>query len=66
MFAESGAKLPKHVIRDANSRRFPFLRDSGNRGMAICNSSGIGETKTFSPGFGLGSGVISGSILFQI
>ena len=44
--------------RDANSL--------GIRGMAICHSSGIGETKTYSPGFGLGLGVISGSILFQI
>ena len=34
--------------------RFSFLGDSGNRGMAICHSSGIGETKTFSPGFGFG------------
>jgi hypothetical protein len=33
-------------------RQFPFLGDSGNRGIAICHSSGIGETKTYSPGFG--------------
>ena len=32
------------------SRRFSFLGDSGNRGMAICHSSGIGETKTYSQG----------------
>ena len=47
-------------------RWFSFLGDSGNRGMAICHSSGIGETKTYSPGFGSGVGEISGSILFQI
>ena len=47
-------------------RRFPLLGDSGNRGMAICHSSGIGETKTYSPGFGFGVRGISGSILFQI
>ena len=47
-------------------RRFSFLGDSGNRGMAICHSSGIGETKTYSPGFGSGFGGISGSTLSQI
>ena len=29
-------------------RRFLFLGDSGNRGMAICHSPGIGETETYS------------------
>ena len=49
------------------SRWFSFLGDSGNRGMAICHSSGIGETKTYSPGFGFREfWGISGSILFQI
>ena len=31
-----------------------FLGDSGNRGMAICHSSGSEETKTYSPRFGFG------------
>ena len=35
-------------------RQFLFLGDSRNRGIAICHSSGIGETKTYSPGFGFG------------
>ena len=35
-------------------RQFSFLGDSGNQGMAICHSSGIGETRTYSPGFGFG------------
>ena len=47
-------------------RRFSFLGDLGNRGMAICHSSGIGESKIYSPGFGLGFGGILGSTLFQI
>ena len=54
-------------------RQSSFLGDSGNRGMAICHSSGIWETKTYSPGFWVwgNSGNfweirgISGSILFQ-
>ena len=42
---------------DANSpalilQQFSFLGDSGNQGMAICNSSGIRETNTYSLGFG--------------
>ena len=37
-------------------RGFSFLGVLGNRGKAICHSSGTGETKTYSPGFGSGFG----------
>ena len=60
------APVTSHRVGMPIPQQFPFLGDSGNRGMAICHSSGIRETKTYSPGFGSGSGVISGSILFQI
>ena len=46
--------------------RFSFLGNSVNRGIAICHSSGIGETKTYSPGYVFGVRGISGTILFQI
>ena len=44
-------------------RRFSFIRESG---IAFFHSSGIKETKTYSPGFESEFGGISGSILFQI
>ena len=39
----------------AQGCQFPGdFHSSGIRGMAICHSSGIKETKTYSPGFGFG------------
>ena len=46
-------------------RLFSFLGDSADRGIAICHSSGIGETKTYSPGFGFGVGEFRGVFYFR-
>ena len=40
--------------RDANSPAIFIPRGYGDRGMAICHSSGIEETKTYSLSFGVG------------
>ena len=45
------------AFRDANSPAIFIprgFRESGNRGITICHSSGIRETKTYYPGFGFG------------
>ena len=41
--------LEQDTIRDANSWQFSL---SGDWGIAICHSLGIGKTKTYSPSFG--------------
>ena len=46
-------------------RRISFLRDSGNRGIAICHSLGIGETKIYFLGFELGFGEFRGAFYLR-
>ena len=59
-------KLNSFMTRDANSPANFIPRGFGESGNGICLSLGIGETKTYSPGFGLGFREISGSISSQI